>query len=244
MENEVLEENVEMEEIVATAEEAKEVVDDSKKDVAHLEEPVKPEIKEDDTEGIFFLLGGENNEEIVGIVDSKTDDANCVLSPLENIDYTVLGKLFVNGKIEDKPLSEEEMKEESLSKLQTLCDKKSVEAKTYINGGYVSAEQLARYEEKLKMAQAFLTDGSYESVLALEAEIQGVSVEDLAKAIVAKGAAYENALLSFNAKIEAFRVSVNKIIEQKQFETANAIIEKAYALGAGATDADIKALFE
>jgi hypothetical protein len=127
--------------------------------------------------------------------------------------------------------------------LSLLCDSKSIEAKTFINGGYVSAEQFARYEEKLKMAKAFLSDESYKSTLSLEAEIQGVSVEDLANAIVAKGAVYENALLSFNAKIEAFRLSVNKIIEQKQFETANAIIEKAYALGADATDDDVKALF-
>ncbi len=196
----------------------------------------------EDTDAIYFILTDE--KEIVSILDSKTDEENCVLSPLEAIDYSVLGKLFVDGEIVEKELSDDEKKSEAIRNLGSLCDKKSVEAKSYINGSYVSVEQLARYEEKYQASLSYKKDGSSESILSLEAELQGMSISDFADVVIAKGEAYKLALSSFNAKIEAFRIQVNKLIDVEEFEKVSDILEKAKALGADATDDDIKSLFE
>ena len=195
----------------------------------------------EDTDAIYFILTDE--KEIVSILDSKTDEENCVLSPFEAIDYSVLGKLFVDGEIVEKELSDDEKKSEAIRNLGSLCDKKSVEAKSYINGSYVSVEQLARYEEKYQSALSYKADGSSEEILKLEAELQGLSVADFADVVIRKGEAYKLALATFNAKIEAFRIKVNKLIEAKEFEKVSNIFEKAEHLDADATDDDVKSLF-
>ena len=131
----------------------------------------------------------------------------------------------------------------ALADLQSLCDTKSVEAKAYINGAKVTAEQLARYEEKYQIATEYKANGNYADTLKLEADLQGLSVDELADLIIAKGQAYKQALISFNAKIEAFRVKVSKLISDGNIDKANEVITKAKELGAGATDEDIKGLF-
>ena len=127
--------------------------------------------------------------------------------------------------------------------LNILCDTKSVEAKAYINGAKVTAEQLARYEEKYQIALEYKSNGNYATTLQLEADLQGLTVDELADLIIAKGQAYKQALISFNAKIEAFRVQVSKLIADGNLVKANKVITKAKELGAGATDEDIKGLF-
>jgi len=126
-----------------------------------------------------------------------------------------------------------------------ICDAKTILAKAYIAGGHISVEQLARYEEKYKIALEFKANKKYETELKLEleADLQGITVSKLANLIIKKGEAYKDALVSFNAKIEAFRIAVSKIIEDGDLGRANKIIEKAEKLGAGTTDADVKELF-
>jgi len=128
--------------------------------------------------------------------------------------------------------------------LQSLCDSKSQDAENYIAGKKVTDKQLSRYKEKFKMATDYKLDGSYEETLSLEAEFQGVSVEDLADLIVSKGTEYEQDLLKFNAKIEAFRIKLSKLITDGEIDRANEILVKAELLGADTTDDDIKELFE
>jgi len=135
-------------------------------------------------------------------------------------------------------------KDNAYTSLQTLCDTKSQEAKNYIAGKRVTAEQLARYKEKFEIAQEYKANGSYADVLKLEADLQGLSVDDLADLIIAKGQAYKQALIKFNAKIEAFRVLVADLIEAGEIDKAMSIIEKAKKLGVDTKDEDIKALFK
>jgi molybdopterin converting factor small subunit len=128
--------------------------------------------------------------------------------------------------------------------LQDLCDTKSKEAKKYIIGREVTDEQLARYEEKYQIAKEYKTSGRYKDRLSLEAKLQGLTVDDLADLIIKKGDEYKEALITFNARIEAFRVKVSNIIEQGDLDKANEIIKEAYNLGANSSDDDVAKLFE
>ena len=127
--------------------------------------------------------------------------------------------------------------------LQTLCDTKSQEAKNYINGAKVTSEQLARYEEKYEIAKAFKADGSHLEQLQLEADLVGLTVTELADLIIARGDAYKQALVTFNARIEAFRVKVRSLIADGQLDSVNLILETAKDFDITTTDDEIKALF-
>lgn len=122
--------------------------------------------------------------------------------------------------------------------LNNLCDTKSKEAKNYINGSEVSSEQLERYKEKEEIALS-----SDKSSLQLEADLQGITVDELATLIIDKANDYRLALKLFNTRIEAFRIAVSKVISSGDLEKANAIIEKAKYFDANTSDGDIKALF-
>ena len=127
--------------------------------------------------------------------------------------------------------------------LQSLCDTKSIAAKAYINGAKVTVEQLARYEEKYQIAIEYKANGNYADILKLEADLQGLTVGALADVIITKGDAYKQALITFNAKIEAFRVQVSKLINAGDIDKANAVIEQAKAFNETTTDAQIIELF-
>jgi hypothetical protein len=128
--------------------------------------------------------------------------------------------------------------------LQNLCDTKSKEAKRYIVGREVTEEQLARYEEKYQIAKEYKISGKYKDRLSLEAKLQNLTVDDLADLIIKKGNEYKEALITFNSRIEAFRVKVSNIIEQGDLDKANKIIEEAYNLDVNSSDDDVAKLFE
>ena len=142
-----------------------------------------------------------------------------------------------------KEIEEQARTDNAYSTLQTLCDTKSQDAKNYINGAKVTSEQLARYEEKYEIAKAFKADGSHLEQLQLEADLVRLTVTELADLIIAKGDAYKQALVTFNARIEAFRVKVRSLIADGQLDSVNLILETAKDFDITTTDDEIKALF-
>jgi len=128
--------------------------------------------------------------------------------------------------------------------LQSLCDKKSIQAKTFIAGKDVTTEQLARYEEKYQVATEYKTNGNYANVLQLEADLQGITVNELADLIIVRGNVYKQALIEFNARIEAFRVAVYTIINAGDIDRANTIINGAKDFDNTTTDDDVAELFK
>ena len=140
-------------------------------------------------------------------------------------------------------LEEQEKIDNAYNVLQNLCDAKSQDAKNYINGSRVTAEQLARYEEKYEISKQFKANGAYEAQLQLEADLVELSVTALADLIIAKGDAYKQALIAFNTKIEAFRVKVSNLIDAGETDKANQVLELAKDLGSSTSDDDVKALF-
>jgi hypothetical protein len=136
-------------------------------------------------------------------------------------------------------------KDNLYSKLQYLCDEKTQEAQNYITGKLVTPEQYKRYKDKYMMAKKYLEDGvSFKEALQLEADFQGITVDDLAKLIVKLGDEYYNQLSIFSARIEAFRIKVGKLIEAQNFDKVRKVLAEAEKLGASATDNEVKALFD
>lgn len=149
---------------------------------------------------------------------------------------------LINAEIEK--LEVELPKKAAVVVLNELCDTKTAEAKLYISGMDISTEQLERYKEKYKMSLAYKEDGSYESNLTLEANVTGMTVDELADLIITKGVAYDEAMMTFNSRIEAFRVAVSNLIENNELEKVYSILESARAFDANTTDEDVAALFE
>lgn len=183
---------------------------------------IRKAVKEICGEGRYYLKGRDFST--LQFQDERSIDINALEAKLE--------------ELEAKAVTDN-----AYNLLQTLCDTKSQEAKNYINGAKVTSEQLARYEEKYQTAKAFKADGSHLEQLQLEADLSGLTVTALADLIIAKGDAYKQALVTFNARIEAFRVKVAGLIANGQVDKANKALELAKNLGSSTSNADIKTIF-
>lgn len=217
--------------------------------------------KVDDSTHEEIALTDDEVEDLVDDWVSVRADRNIVLLEAARILYgdsyqdPASGSLYSGGEVltpeqmqevttKAEELEEQVKVEKAYSSLRSACDAKSEDAKNYINGSKVTNEQVARYEEKYYMAKEFKANGSYAAQLQLEAELNGLTVDALADFIVAKGDEYKEALRVFNARIEAFRVKVQDLIDNGQVDKANDILEVAKGLDSSTTDEDIKALFE
>ena len=155
------------------------------------------------------------------------------------------GKIIIDTDRTSKRVEQykEEKKQDYLNRLIELCDRKTQEIKDYLNGQKVTEGLLERYQAKEEMARAYLKDGSYKDELQVEADLKGVSVDDLAKLIVDLADKFRNKLDYFYSLIEAFRVKTKSLILNYQFSDVDKIMNEASGLDATATADDIKNLF-
>jgi len=155
------------------------------------------------------------------------------------------GKIIIDIDRTSQRVTEykEERKQQYLDILIDLCDKKTQEVKNYINGQKVTEGLIDRYQAKEQMARAYLADGSFKDELQIEADLKGISVDDLAKLIVDLANKFRNKLNYFYSLIEAFRVKTKQLILNYKFSVVDDILAQAYKLNATATADDIKALF-
>jgi len=161
------------------------------------------------------------------------------------IDFAKLTRLMEAKAILDRGASKEEVyKTSTLLLLDWLCDTKTQEAKNYINGSPVSSEQLDRYHTKYIISNAYKADGSYKEQLQLEADLKGMTVDELADLVIKTGNMYKEGMTIFNSRIEAFRVKTKSLIENDNIEKVREIIGKAKSLATSSRDEDIKKLFD
>ena len=184
---------------------------------------------------ITYLTGYKVNEEVIAPIDKKNTTFNKVLEAIHNgmkpiPQYT-------------KESLKEYVKNELKNRLNTLCDEKSQEAIYYVAGSKVSQSQLDRYYDKYKVSLAYLKDGSKKEKLQLEADLQGISVDDLAKLVVKLHDEYVDKIETLNNRIESFRIAVKKIIEAGEIDKAIRLIDKAQKFNANTSDEDVKELF-
>jgi len=138
----------------------------------------------------------------------------------------------------------EERKQQYLDRLIDFCDKKTQEIQDYLNGQKVTEGLIMRYEAKEAMAQAYLKDGSFKDELQVEADLKGVTVDDLAKLITTLAKEYKTKLNYFYSLIEAFRVKAKTLVLDYKFNEFDSIIDEAAGFGATTTANDIKSLFD
>ena len=137
----------------------------------------------------------------------------------------------------------DEMKKlELYKKIDKFADTKTKEAKNYIAGKTVTDEQLLRYERKYEMAKAYKTDGSYKDELSWEAELTGITVDELADLIVNTAMVYNKELNSTIAKIEAFRVKLGNWVKAGKYNNVESILAEAYKLPVDVSIDEIKNL--
>ena len=155
------------------------------------------------------------------------------------------GKIIIDTDRTSKRAEQykEEKKQKYLDKLWKLCDKKTQEVKNYLNGEKVTEGLIERYQAKEQMARAYLKDGSYKDELQVEADLKGVSVDDLAKLIVSLADKFKSKLDYFYSLIEAFRVKTKSLIINCQFDDVDKIMIEASGMGANSTPNDIKNIF-
>ena len=138
----------------------------------------------------------------------------------------------------------EEKKQKYLERLIKLCDLKTLEVKDMLTGQKVTEGLVERYKIKDEIARAYLKDGSYADDLKVEADLNGMTVDELSKLIVQLADKYKSKLNYFYSLIEAFRVKTKKLINEYKFDIVNNIINTAYTFDANITPDDIKALFK
>ena len=178
------------------------------------------------SQGELPLYGGEEVDEVFYMLD---------------IDSIIIDKERTDKRVQEY---REEKKERYLAKLMDFCDKKTQEIQDYLNGQKVTEGLIMRYEAKEAMAQAYLKDGSFKDELQVEADLKGVTVDELAKLITTLANEYKTKLNYFYSLIEAFRVKAKTLVLNYKFTEFDSIIDKAKTFGATTSADDIKSLFD
>jgi len=141
----------------------------------------------------------------------------------------------------------DEQKSSLYDAIQSLADTKTKELKNYIAGKRVTPEQVDRYEQKYQLALKCKEAGDY-TPLNLEAELQGITGEELADLIITKHDEWVAKLQKYTALIEAYRVKAQTIVESletiEDVEKAKGLLERAKEFGIDTTEEQIKELFE
>ena len=139
-----------------------------------------------------------------------------------------------------------EIKENVLyEKISKLADRKTIEAKKYIMGNFVTDEQIYRYEIKYEMAKKYLKYNTHFEKLSWEADLLNISTDELAKSIVRKGKIYRKEMRKYVALIEAIRVKLNQLVKENKYDSVEKIIPILYKLPITSTTIDeIKKIFK
>ena len=114
--------------------------------------------------------------------------------------------------------------------LQKLCNKKQKELLTYFDNKNYSYFQQKRYKEKYEMAIAYQNNGDYSNLLEIEANIRGITINELATTIIEKHNISKQQSKTFTIKIEAFRAKVQKMVNNLNIIEAMNIIQEAEAI--------------
>jgi len=203
----------------------------------------------------------DTNNKIYAFEDNTASDAisfiekkrNTTLIPITETEYKSYKLFGVFDKAEEEIETKENeliftnAKETLLNDIQSLADIKTKELKNYIAGKKVTPEQIERYEQKYKLALKCREAVDY-TPLNLEAELQGITGEDLANLIIEKHDEWVAELQKYTALIEAYRVKAQAIIKNletlEDIEKARMLLDRAKEFSINTTEKDIKELFD
>ena len=173
-----------------------------------------------------------------------------ILTKVTVIDYLVPGAKFdvdpVTEEIvwlDDRPMpSEDEIEagyieyvrktkiDELKSRIDKLADEKTDEAKYIVTGKRLTRGQLLRYEYKYDLAKTYKATNKFSEILAIEANMSGLTVDELADLIIKTGDEYRANMYLFVEVIETLRIFLNKKTEEGEFDKVSSVIAEVYKL--------------
>lgn len=131
-----------------------------------------------------------------------------------------------------------------VEQINRLCDTKTSAAKSIVAGKNITPAQEERYSRKYELAKRVIAgDKQAEALLSVEAKAAGTTSKKLAQTIVQKGDKWNAAVDRFVLLIETFRQLATSKVDAMDDNAFREMLSKADALGAGATEADVLALF-
>jgi len=151
-----------------------------------------------------------------------------------NRHYKEAQKLIKEG-VEILPAYTEEerlkyFKQTRLQKLLNLADRKTQEVKNTLAGFAVTLEQAERYKIKYKKAIEAIEKNDY-SYFQAEADLQGITPEDLANLVKQNGDKWNTEIDNQVALIEAYRVKaksiINSLTQVEQFSVVDKYLKEA-----------------
>jgi hypothetical protein len=186
-----------------------------------------------DTDNKIYAFEDNVKQETIELVEQKH---NTTLTPISETEYKSFKLFGIFDKTEEEIEAKENelaftnAKETLLNDIQSLADTKTKELKNYIAGKKVTPEQVDRYEQKYQLAMKCKEAGDY-TPLNLEAELQGITGEELANLIIEKHDEWVAELQKYTALIEAYRVKAQTIVESletlEDIEKAQTLLDKA-----------------
>jgi len=164
--------------------------------------------------------------------------------------YKKIQKLVASGKVIEPAFTEQErlnyFKQTRLQKLLNLADRKTQEVKNTLAGFAVTPEQAERYKIKYKKAIEAIEKNDY-SYFKAEADLQGITPEDLAKLVKQNGDKWNTEIDNQVALIEAYRVKAKSIIlsldRVEQFRVVDKYLEEAKNIASITIDG-LESIFE
>jgi hypothetical protein len=140
------------------------------------------------------------------------------------------------------------LKNQLYRQIQNIADTKTKEAKNYIAQMNMTQDQWERYQIKYQKAKEAVDSGDYSYFDAEASLVDGITAEDLAKAVINAYETAQSAFANFVQLIEVYRRKANKEVDGLQnvdeINLAKEYLEKAKAFDENTTEDDIKVLFD
>lgn len=147
-------------------------------------------------------------------------------------------RVFKFSLSDEKKAELDEIKKSVLKKqVSKLAEEKTQTIYNLLAGREVDRTQIDRYKQKEGWAR-----NDQDEYLQSEAELQGITVDQLKALIISMADAWHKAFDKYSSEIETFRVATNHIIDIGDFEDAERLIKLGETFGKGTTIDDIKAL--
>ncbi len=157
-----------------------------------------------------------------------------------NSGEVLLSAVFAADYYKSKVRAEENARQA----IKDLADAMSIKAKNYIAGFNLTQDQLDRYEDKYQAVLAYNESGAYEAELTMEAELDGLTLEEFCGLILNLNTAYRTAMRTFNLRIEIGRRTLNKLLETREFDKVYGLVGELHNFGATSTIEDLKTTIE
>jgi len=193
------------------------------------------EISQIESKVVYLEL--DNNH----IVSEHSHDVDVItLYPFykSNNSVELVGKIFEDGKVSEKVLTDIENKEIYIKKIKDIASKKQTDAEIIISGKSISSSKKERYRNRLEMIEIYLSDDAdaeSKSVvvksLSLLALSEHKTIDDYVSNVVAVSKQWGMALNMFYSFIDSVENRMIALTMVGQFEDVDTLLQMVDRLG-------------